>query len=105
MEFKNNSDDCKGIIDCDIISNPINNIPIPVKTSPHKRAARHEKKTIRITPTIANTGAKTPISKAINCPVIVVPIFAPIITQIALFSFITLAFTKPINMTVIADEL
>ena len=40
------------------------------------------KNTIIITPIIAKIGAIKPISNAINCPVIVVPILAPIITPI-----------------------
>ena len=57
------------------------------------------------TPTTAKTGATTPTLIAIICAVMVVPILEPITTQIHLFNVIKLAFMKPINITVTAEEL
>ncbi len=45
------------------------------------------------------------MSSAINWPVTVVPIFAPIITPTAWYKFIKPALTKPTTITVVAEEL
>ena len=55
-------------------------------------------------PTIAMIGAAFPTSRAISCPVIVVPIFAPIMTHIACRKVINPEFTNPTTITVVADD-
>ena len=56
------------------------------------------------TPKKANNGANAPISRAMSCPVMVVPILAPIIIQTACFNVIIPELTKPTTITVVADE-
>ena len=58
----------------------------------------------RTTPQKANRGAMAPMSKAISCPVMVVPILAPMITHTAWRSVIMREFTNPTTITVIAEE-
>ena len=65
---------------------------------------RFLKKTTMMTPIKAMIGAIAPISRAIRSPVTVVPMFAPIMTQTACFSSISLAFTNPTTMTVVAED-
>ena len=62
------------------------------------------KKTIIATPIKAIKGAIAVISIAINWPVMVVPILAPIITHTALVKDINPELTKPTTITVVADE-
>ena len=59
---------------------------------------------ITATPMIAKSGAIAPISSAISCPVIVVPMLAPMMIQTACFSVIRPEFTNPTTITVVADE-
>ena len=80
-------------------------IPNPVITEPIPLTLRLLKNKHMKTPTTAKTGATTPTLIAIICAVIVVPILEPITTQIHLFNVIKLAFMKPINITVTAEEL
>ena len=50
------------------------------------------------------TGAIAPTSKAISCPVIVVPILAPIIIHTACVKVIIPELTNPTTITVVAEE-
>ena len=93
-----------GTIAPDIISIPINKIPSPAAIVPIASNRLLLKNAINATPINAITGANAVISNAINCPVIVVPMFAPIITQTAFSSFINPALTNPTVITVVADE-
>ena len=93
-----------GTIALDIISIPIKRIPSPAIIPPIASSFLLLKKAIKATPTNAITGAKAVISIAINWPVIVVPILAPIITQTAFSNFINPALTNPTVMTVVADD-
>ena len=52
-----------------------------------------------------NTGANNARSKAVICAVIVVPMLAPIITEIASTRLINPELTKPITIISVADEL
>ena len=61
-------------------------------------------KTTSATPMNANRGASAPTSSAISCPVIVVPIFAPMMIHTACRKVIIPEFTKPTTMTVVAEE-
>ncbi len=93
-----------GDIAVDIISIPINKIPSPAIIVPNASNFLLLKKTIKATPANAITGANAVISIAINWPVIVVPILAPIITQTAFSNLINPALTKPTVITVVADD-
>ena len=61
-------------------------------------------KTTSTTPINAISGAKAPTSKAISCPVMVVPILAPIMIHTAWFKDIRPEFTKPTVITVVAED-
>ena len=56
------------------------------------------------TPINAINGANAPTSKAINCPVIVVPILAPMMIHTAWFNVIIPEFTNPTTITVVAED-
>ena len=56
------------------------------------------------TPKKAKKGARTPTSKAMSCPVMVVPILAPIMIHTAWVRVIMPELTKPTTMTVVAEE-
>ena len=88
----------------DIISIPIKRIPNPPIIVPIASNFLLLKNAIKATPIKAITGAKAVMSIAINCPVMVVPILAPMITQTAFSNFISPEFTKPTTITVVADE-
>ena len=92
------------IIAVDIISIPINKIPKPAMISPKASSFLLLKNAIKTTPTKAIIGANAVISKAISCPVMVVPILAPIITHTAFVNCINPAFTNPTTMTVVAED-
>ena len=62
------------------------------------------RKTTIATPKKAKRGAIMPTSSAISCPVIVVPIFAPMIIQTACCNFIIPELTKPTTITVVAED-
>ena len=57
------------------------------------------------TPTAMNSGANSLKFNAINCAVIVVPIFVPTITPAACITVIIEALTRPTTITVVAEEL
>ena len=61
-------------------------------------------KTTSTTPINAISGAKAPTSNAISCPVMVVPILAPIMIHTAWLSDIRPEFTKPTVITVVAED-
>ena len=100
----NSGESRKGIIAVDIISIPINKIPKPAMISPKASSFLLLKNAIKTTPTKAIIGANAVISKAISCPVMVVPILAPIITHTAFFNCINPAFTNPTAITVVAED-
>ena len=102
--FANSGELLNGAIAPDIISIPINKIPKPAIISPIASSFLLLKKAINTTPIKAIIGAKAVISKAISCPVIVVPILAPMMTHTAFFNCISPALTKPTIITVVADE-
>ena len=56
------------------------------------------------TPAKANSGAIAPTSSAINCPVMVVPMLAPMIIQTACLSVIIPELTNPTTITVVAED-
>ena len=93
-----------GTIALDIISIPMNKIPNPPIIVPKASIFLLLKNTIIAIPTKAIIGANAVISIAINCPVIVVPILAPIITQTAFVKFINPALTNPTTITVVAED-
>ena len=53
---------------------------------------------------MANSGAMAPISSAMSCPVIVVPMLAPMMIQTACCRVIRPELTNPTTMTVVADD-
>ena len=52
----------------------------------------------------ANSGAMAPTSSAMSCPVMVVPMLAPMMIHTACRSVIMPELTKPTTMTVVAEE-
>lgn len=86
--------------------------PIKIKPNPHKIDPIFFTfwflKNIIITPIKANTDVNKDIlrlDKETIIPVMVVPIFAPIIIAVACIKLITPAFTNPITITLVAEEL
>ena len=72
-----------GTIASPIIFIPTNKIPSPAMISPTNCTFSFFENTTSATPINAINGAKAPTSKAINCPVIVVPILAPMMIHTA----------------------
>ena len=66
-----------------IISIPMNKIPRPAKISPKALTFLPLRNVTSTTPKIATSGAILDASRAISCPVIVVPILAPMMIQTA----------------------
>ena len=56
------------------------------------------------TPTKAMSGARAPMSRATSCPVMVVPMLAPMMIHTACCRVIIPEFTNPTTMTVVAEE-
>ena len=98
------SESCSGSIAAPIISIPMKRIPSPAKMLLMWCTFSSFTNIITATPTIAKSGAIAPISSAISCPVMVVPMLAPIMIQTACFSVIRPEFTNPTTITVVADE-
>ena len=94
----------RGIMEELIISMPINSTPRPAMIWPMWWALGILTKTTMATPMKAKRGARAPTSRAISCPVIVVPILAPMMIQTAWFRVIIPELTKPTTMTVVAEE-
>lgn len=94
----------RGIMEELIISMPINSTPRPAMIWPMWWALGILTKTTMATPMKAKRGARAPTSRAISCPVIVVPILAPMMIHTACFSVIMPELTKPTTMTVVAEE-
>lgn len=72
-----------GTIASPIIFIPTNKIPSPAMISPTNCTFSFFENTTSATPINAINGANAPTSNAINCPVIVVPIFAPMMIHTA----------------------
>ena len=72
-----------GIIESPIMFIPTNKIPSPAMISPTNCTFSFYENTTIATPINAIGGANAPTSKAINCPVIVVPILAPMMIHTA----------------------
>ena len=87
-----------------IMPMPINRIPRPAIIPPANWTFFLFTKRTSATPIKVISGASSPISRAINCPVTVVPIFAPMIIQTACRSVISPELTKPTTITVVAEE-
>ena len=83
---------------------PMKRIPSPPTIIPTALVLSFFRNTTMTTPIKAIAGAAAPISSAISWPVIVVPIFAPIITPTACGN-VKPALTNPTVMTVVALEL
>ena len=83
IKLTNVSDCWSGCIASPIIPIPMNNTPSPAKISLIWRTRSFFTNVIAATPPNAISGAIAPMSSAISCPVIVVPILAPMITQTA----------------------
>ena len=98
------SESRRGIMESLIIPIPIKRTPIPAIMPPMCWAFLFLKNTIGTTPTKAIRGARAPISKAMSCPVMVVPMLAPMIIHMAWFKVIRPEFTNPTTMTVVAEE-
>ena len=96
---------CNGTMASFIISIPMNKIPRPAKISPKALTFLPLRNVTSTTPKIATSGAILDASRAISCPVIVVPILAPMMIQTAWFNVISCEFTKPTTITVVAEEL
>ena len=101
-----------GLIASDIKLKPINRTPKPIKISATWRNFSFFENNRINAPTPISTGAKNSgFNIAAHSPidtshaVIVVPMFAPIITPTACVKFKILALTKPTTITVVADEL
>ena len=104
ISFRKAGDDCSGAIASPIISMPINSTPSPAKMELICFTLSFLENNMTATLINAIKGAIAPISSAISCPVIVVPILAPIITHTAWLKFIRPELTKPTTMTVVAEE-
>ena len=100
----NASDSWSGSIAAPIMSIPMNRTPSPAKMLLIWCTFSLLTNIIAATPAMANTGAIAPISSAMSCPVIVVPILAPMMTQTAWFRVINPELTKPTTMTVVAED-
>ena len=90
-----------------IISKPMNIIPNPLIIPP-KFFKKSFLKNISITPIKVRKlkyNDKFKLCKDAKIPVIVVPIFAPIIIAVAWCKFIVSALTNPMTITVVAAEL
>ena len=72
-----------GTMESPIMFIPTNKIPSPAMISPTNCTFSFFENTTSATPINAINGANAPTSKAINCPVIVVPIFAPMMIHTA----------------------
>ena len=72
-----------GIMESPIMFIPTNKIPSPAMISPTNCTFSFFENTTIATPINAINGANAPTSKAINCPVIVVPILAPMMIHTA----------------------
>ena len=72
-----------GIMESPIMFIPTNKIPSPAMISPTNCTFSFYENTTIATPINAINGANAPTSKAINCPVIVVPILAPMMIHTA----------------------
>ena len=83
----------------------MNRIPNPAKISPIELIFLPFMNVTNTTPKMATSGAIFEASKAISCPVIVVPILAPIMIHTAWFKVISCEFTNPTTITVVAEEL
>ena len=84
---------------------PVNSIPKPMMISPICLTRLFLIKRYMIAPTNSMSGAKVVILNAVICAVTVVPILAPMITPTACIRLMSPAFTKPITITSVADEL
>ena len=91
---------------------PIKRIPNPMMIPATSLLCCLFPTNVTITPTITAIGASVEglnifahSPAETNQPVMVVPIFAPMITLIACVRFISPAFTKPTTITVVAEEL
>ena len=102
--FTKASESRRGSIAALIMSMPMNRIPRPPRMLPMWWTLGFFKKTIRAMPTKAISGARTPTSRAISWPVMVVPMLAPIIIHTAWRRVIMPELTKPTTMTVVAEE-
>ena len=104
MRLTKTSDSRRGTIASPIMPMPINRIPRPAMIPPANWTCFLFTNRISATPTKVIKGASSPISRAISCPVTVVPIFAPMIIQTACFKVISPELTKPTTITVVAEE-
>ena len=73
----------RGTMESPIMFIPTNKIPSPAMISPTNCTFSFFENTTSATPINAINGANAPTSNAINCPVIVVPIFAPMMIHTA----------------------
>ena len=115
--FVNSGTSASGLTAALIISMPVISTVKPTSTVPMLCFLSFLVKRMKLTPTIASTGVNDeglhsctsrlplwmPVSERIQL-VIVVPMFAPMITPTAWESFMMPELTKPTTMTVVAEE-
>ena len=77
IRLMNASDSCSGSIAAPIISIPMKRMPRPATMLLMWCTFSFFENMIAPTPRMANSGAMAPISSAMSCPVIVVPMLAP----------------------------
>ena len=87
-----------------IMPMPMNRTPIPAIMPPTCCTFLFFAKIRDITPTKAMSGANAPMSRAISCPVMVVPTLAPMIIHTACLSVIRPELTNPTVITVVAED-
>ena len=87
-----------------IMPSPMNSTPSPAMMLPTFCTFLFFENMPIAIPAKANSGAIVPMSSATSCPVIVVPILAPMIIHTACLRVISPELTKPTTMTVVADE-
>ena len=104
IKLMNTSELWRGTIAAPIISIPMKSTPNPAITSLICLTFSFFTNMMHATPTNAKNGAIAPTSRAISCPVMVVPILAPIITHTACLRVISPEFTNPTTMTVVAED-
>ena len=104
ISWINSGSSRRGSIASLIIPIPIKITPTPATMPPMCCNFLFFTKTTSTTPINAISGAKAPTSNAISCPVMVVPILAPIMIHTAWLSDIRPEFTKPTVITVVAED-
>ena len=95
---------CRGFMESLIIFMPMKRMPSPATICPQYRTDGLLINTTRATPTKASSGAMTPTSRAMSCPVMVVPMLAPMMIHTACRRVIMPEFTNPTTITVVAEE-